>query len=510
MFSVATTGDMALPPLRHAVVPSLADRQAMPELLTPAKRGPGRPRGSGPHQLAQAQELSTMTVKRKPGRPLGTGHRQLAHAHASVLATDGQEHQSGVPGGNSSDVTSDRHEPNMGQGHSNHSPSSPMVNDDVESDTNTLPALMQGVQQGANSDTLRSAQQSSIQDTPDTTFTSLAHVIPEEDSQRDVAAPDGDEQDGYFGLMGDGIGVEGPVSEDLNLDGDPGHKLTDAIHQTEKSDPKSPYPSWLMTTFREYVEASNKRDGKLPPLYANHGSFWFPTKSRFFVLCQNHPTPQDLFTPRFFLWDPEPLVFGGIPCPNCGLQLLRHGHIALPRRCVDLYDNFWIIGYRYRCGSCQHPTSKKSTLTFNSWDNRILLKIPPHLAAEFPARLSSRSGISLATFGFMRSCFQNGMGAKQFSDALRVQHLRHYDELHLQYLQSIAMGKKMDSWLRKSYDPFLKFDDTSVNGFHGFVPSAQWLQDIYDHFIEEHRHELEQHTAMRSGEICSIDHSFKV
>ena len=102
------------------------------------------------------------------------------------------------------------------------------------------------------------------------------------------------------------------------------------------------------------------------------------------------------------------------------------------------------------------------------------------------------------------------MGAKQFSDALHVQHLQHYDMLHLQYLQAVAAGSKLKQWLQRTNHPFPKFEDTSANGFHGFVPSAQLLCDMYHHFIEEHHAELEQHTAMRSGEVCSIDHSFKV
>jgi len=53
------------------------------------------------------------------------------------------------------------------------------------------------------------------------------------------------------------------------------------------------------------------------------------------------------------------------------------------------------------------------------------------------------------------------MGSKQFADALRVQHLLHHDEQHLQYLQYIASLRL-------------------------------------------------EHVAMLSGAICAIDHSHKV
>jgi hypothetical protein len=62
---------------------------------------------------------------------------------------------------------------------------------------------------------------------------------------------------------------------------------------------------------------------------------------------------------------------------------------------------------------------------------------------------------------FMRSCFQSGMGAKQFSDAVRVRHLEKYDKLHLSYLFTLAHGKAMHEWLGKKFKSFRPFDDKS-------------------------------------------------
>jgi hypothetical protein len=249
-------------------------------------------------------------------------------------------------------------------------------------------------------------------------------------------------------------------------------------------------------------------DEGLPHLYYENKTFWFPCRSIFFVLRNETPSPQQLHNPRFFLWDPEPLC-KCIPCPNCRTILQRHAHISHPRRVVDADSTFWIIGYRYRCQACIHPKSKKFTVTFRSWDSRILAALPRSLADEFPARLSHRSGMSKTIFSWMRACFQCGMGAKQFSDALRVQHLLKYDELHLQYLHELA-SRSLDGWRGQKYERFLAFDNTSPQGPHGFVPGAQWLKDMYDCFIEEHQHDFNQHTAMLSAEICALDHSHKV
>lgn len=65
-------------------------------------------------------------------------------------------------------------------------------------------------------------------------------------------------------------------------------------------------------------------------------------------------------------------------------------------------------------------------------------------------------------------------------------------------------------WQGKTFKPFLAFDDETEDGFHGFTPNAQWLWDVYDHFIECYQNDFNQHTAMLTGNVCAIDHSFKL
>lgn len=110
----------------------------------------------------------------------------------------------------------------------------------------------------------------------------------------------------------------------------------------------------------------------------------------------------------------------------------------------------------------------------------------------------------------MRTCFQHGMGPKQFSNALCVQHLQWHDETHLQYLHFLAMAKQLLKLGNQEIKNFLPFDDHSLHGFGGYIPSAQWLHDIYDKFIGEHQEDFNKHVSMLSARICAIDHSFKV
>lgn len=344
--------------------------------------------------------------------------------------------------------------------------------------------------------------------------TNSHRIILAEDPQRPIdVGPD--EEDELVDVSGDGIGKEDEIyleGDEMDDEFNPGEERAGEPQPTPPlPSPSRSMPAWLLDAFNAKVAESSVRGAdKLPLLYAKHRTFWFPQESSFFILRRRGVSPQKLYNPAFFLWDPMPLCDEGISCPNCQTSLVRLCHISRPRRCVDFNKTFFMIGYRYRCPNCHHPKTKKiGTVTFSSWDSRILASLPAELAAEFPAQLSHRSGISTALFGWLRSCFQNGMGAKQFSDALRVQHLLKYDELHLQYLDLIA-SHKMDEWASQSYSAFLPFDDITSHGPHGFVPGATWIRDMYDKYIEDHRIDFNQHTAMLSAEICALDHSHKV
>ncbi|KAF7783068.1 hypothetical protein Agabi119p4_2444 [Agaricus bisporus var. burnettii] len=301
-------------------------------------------------------------------------------------------------------------------------------------------------------------------------------LVEEEDPNREVD----DLNDEDLEVDGIGIGVdEGIYGNEDNIGDDDtddtgGVALEDREENIHRPSciPCWPLPRWLMEPFEAAIEESKRRDNHgLPPLYQK-STFWFPTPAPYFLfrLCA-HVLPQTLYNPRLFLWDP--LALYRIPCPRCKLPLNRHSHIRHPRRCVDLNTTFWIIGYRYRCRHCTNPRTGRQTITYRSWDPRIMESLPPELAAEFPACLSYRSGMSKQLFELMRSTFQNGIGSGQFADLLGVQHLLAYNDLHLQYLNHlIARQQSLDSWIGAMYTPFLPFDDLSPQGHHSYTPSS--------------------------------------
>nr|GAT42490.1 predicted protein [Mycena chlorophos] len=294
---------------------------------------------------------------------------------------------------------------------------------------------------------------------------------------------DADSDDTPSLVHGDGLGQE---EEDPDSD---------------KPETKPEFPTWFASQFaavRAKVEHAASRTAFLAG-----GTFWIRPKAAWYRLGTTNPTPSHLFSAEFFFWDPltvlGPNFALACPKPGCSHHLTQYGFVDRPRRVVDIESCFWLVGNNYGCRSCG--------LRLRSWDARVLAKIPPELAAEFPAHLRHRSALSTRAFGVVRSCFQHGMGSAEVSDLFRMQHLRRYDELRLQYLQT--KHKQMNSAFM-SYTPFPAFTDHSENGPLGFSPSGQWFRDLYDTFMESKKDVLNQHTAMLSARICAIDHSHKL
>ncbi|KAJ7227493.1 hypothetical protein GGX14DRAFT_347896 [Mycena pura] len=300
-----------------------------------------------------------------------------------------------------------------------------------------------------------------------------------------------DDSTGSSGFLGGGLGEEEEDDENAKT---PSHK---------------PFPDWFQQTVKALLDELKYDLEETTAAKSRHylaGTFWLPRKPAWFALGRMNVKPTDLFLPDFFIWDPMSLLGGtaGIVCPECNSRhLTRDGVVERPRRVVDIDTCFWIVGYTYAC----RKRSGGCGVRFRSWDQRVLGRVPLPLAAEFPAHLTWRSGLSTRAFGVVRSFFQHGMGAEEVADLFRMQHLRRYDEIRLQYLRTKVKQMNLPG---KTYEPFLPFDDHSASGFHGFTPSGQWLRDVYDDFIETYRDVLNQHTAMLPARICAIDHSHKL
>ena len=144
-------------------------------------------------------------------------------------------------------------------------------------------------------------------------------IILEEDPQRSIEILKNDEDDE---AMGNGLGEEDgdPDDEDeLDDELDEGEDVDNKGNTGKAQSSRRPLPSWLLKPFKARVAESGhqyRNAAGLPPLYALHQTFWFPQPSTYFLIMKGS-TPQQIFNPLFFLWDPEALCPSGIPCPNC-------------------------------------------------------------------------------------------------------------------------------------------------------------------------------------------------
>ncbi|OCH95358.1 hypothetical protein OBBRIDRAFT_745512 [Obba rivulosa] len=126
----------------------------------------------------------------------------------------------------------------------------------------------------------------------------------------------------------------------------------------------------------------------IPTLYSILKTFWLPTSPVYFSLTASASTARTPSEHRFFYWDPQPLVFNGIACPACSTPLINNGRITSgPIKVYDLGKPFFIIGCEYACRSPACTINSPDGRKFASTDTSILRALPSKLKDEFPAHL---------------------------------------------------------------------------------------------------------------------------
>jgi len=164
----------------------------------------------------------------------------------------------------------------------------------------------------------------------------------------------------------------------------------------------------------------------IPSLYSILKTFWLPSSPAYFSLTASASTARTPSEHRFLYWDPQPLVFNGIPCPSCSSPLINKGRISSgPVKIYDIEKPFFIIACEYVCQSqpCVTATSPEGR-KFASTDSSILRSLPTRLKDEFPAILMygdadagsgpniwnwKALGVSLSMWNLVRGCLRVGL-----------------------------------------------------------------------------------------------------
>lgn len=211
---------------------------------------------------------------------------------------------------------------------------------------------------------------------------------------------------------------------------DPQAFLRKLVDSLSSPNPVSASGSTVEEAFKSHLSSLapiSKTTPTIPSLYAILKTFWLPSSPAYFSLTASASTARTPSEYRFLYWDPQPLVFNGIACPNCAASLINRGRIRSgPLKIHDLNGKpFFIIGCEYACTSpaCVADTSPEGR-KFSSTDTSIFKALPLLLKNEFPARLSQGEtdlgsgtnvwnwqamGVSDALWNMVRGCLKAGL-----------------------------------------------------------------------------------------------------
>jgi hypothetical protein len=169
---------------------------------------------------------------------------------------------------------------------------------------------------------------------------------------------------------------------------------------------------------------SQEGAGPIPQLYSILKTFWLPWCPTYFALTASSFTTPTSPEHRFFFWDPLPLVFNGIACPFCAVPLANRGCIrSAPTKVYDLGRPFFLIGCEYACNNmqCKGRTGTDGR-RFASTDPVVIRALPPVLRDELPVILLTSGvsdpqswnwqpiGVSKALWAIVLGCIGEGLG----------------------------------------------------------------------------------------------------
>ncbi|KAJ6536482.1 hypothetical protein DFH09DRAFT_1091442 [Mycena vulgaris] len=278
-------------------------------------------------------------------------------------------------------------------------------------------------------------------------------------------------------------------------------------------------PQWEYDYIRNTVEPIIcKKDGRklaVPSIFTESNSctglpstLWIRPPEPIVSLSQHHFDPTTLYRRRIFLWLPHFFV-DVLRCPDCGTPLEKNGPLV-PRRIIDLEDNFYIVSWGYYCHQgCEHH--------FHGWTAKFVRSLPRYLQLAFPAILSRKGGLSRRLLTLLRGANQHKMGPTGVRSVLLEMQTLRFNTLQLQYLESIfELERSANSQPRihnfsSSDHQYPSFGDFgSPDKYNGFVPSVSYLTSMMNKAIELEEADADQHTACLSIDDLCVDDNHKV
>ncbi|KAJ7662182.1 hypothetical protein DFH06DRAFT_1325495 [Mycena polygramma] len=249
---------------------------------------------------------------------------------------------------------------------------------------------------------------------------------------------------------------------------------------------------------------------KSPDCYRLHKTFWIRPSDRWFILDEykSNPealSPDPLYHPDVFVWLPKSLLppdfkFRCIFCERDYMTDWGWNRNPIARRVVNLDSCYFILSKRIRCES--ESCHKSCSL----YEDKILAQLPKHLANEFPAFLTHRSGIDKKVVTLIRTGIAQALTPHAWERIFRELHVRNRDLGEQAYVHALKAADP--SRLPKKLVPFSLFGDKK--GYAGFTPSRWYINSVYIDYMSYVKPYQDQAMAAIPVTIASWDQSFKI
>lgn len=237
-----------------------------------------------------------------------------------------------------------------------------------------------------------------------------------------------------------------------------------------------------------------------------------------------------------YVWLPD-IRWGEEPyCPCCrkntrtGFHAWRDNHIG--RRVYGMKGHYFILSRRYVCHDCKERliqqrkdlcrqladsgvTVKKvncddgEQYTFMPWDRDSVPLLSFGRGDEFPAILTYKQGLDKDVIDWMVPLFMQNVRPEAFSRLLREQYTKNHTKLWRKRENVIKQKRVGGGFVQRRKCEEEMFSTFGGKEFEGRVPSAEYLNRVFEQYQKSLRPYRQKELKKRSAERIHVDVSYK-
>jgi hypothetical protein len=259
------------------------------------------------------------------------------------------------------------------------------------------------------------------------------------------------------------------------------------------------------------LKGHGDQHGRLSSTYVFE-SLWFEPEDA--VLRSGPSPPEDFYVKKVFLVCWEYLRGVTKPCcPECGSEknVTREGWDPLGRKVYGEHENYFLMGYQYKCKDCNH--------WFAPWDPKTVQKLPREYQIKFPCVVLPRSALDKKVLNMLEPELATGNGFKTIESRLKENYMNQYHETEDLYYSHISRRRNLNvsgqlvlfgEQLQLVREPrkFSTFGDRG--GYDGTTPSDTLLEAAWFMGFELREYWYHRQQQLVGGQVLSGDGAHKL